>query len=238
MFEIGDVQTLHFEITHGSATPAAWYEGLKSIERCRFLSGNVISEVVLGKDAPALMLAGDGFGIFVFHDRIRVMAHSVNERSDFHVPRKRPLSQDTLRNISTDFNMVTGTVLGILGVSIGDTTFKIEIELKKNKTVYRDRSIEKIISRSMQPMLEDSTKIESASVRFITTETFLEKPASAVYDLDSGLSLDEHAYGAVFSGQMRFTNTGPQDLEDVTVRYIHRINRVIGKLVKGMKPVE
>lgn len=238
MFEIDDVDILQFEITYGNTTPTAWHKGLKSIERCRFLSGNVMSEIVLGKDTPALMLTGDEFGIFVFYDRIQIVLHSVNKQSGAPTPRKKPLSRSTLRSMTADFNMVVGIVLGTLGVDIGNTTFKIDIELKKDKTAYQDRSIEKVISQSIQPLLEESTKIESAPVKFITNETFLERPARAVYDLDSASSLDEHADRVVFFGQMRFTNTGIQDLEDVTVKYIHRINQVIDKLVKGMKSVE
>lgn len=238
MFEIGDVQTLSFEITYEKSSPAAWREGLKSIERGRFLSGNVVSEAVVDKDEPALMLLGAEFGILVFHDRILMIANPLVELLRIPAPRQTPLSKDALQNMSTDFNMVVGIVLGTLGINIDATAFKIEIELKKSKTAYADRSVGKAIGGSIGELLGESAKVESASAKFVTNEAFLEKPATAIYDLDGELSLGERQCNVAFSGQMRFANTGPQDLEGVTVKYVDRINEVIGRLAKGMKPVE
>lgn len=236
MFEIEDTQTLSFEITYKGA-PEAWREGLKSIERGKFLSGSVKSEIMLGSDKPVLSLMGDEFGMFVFHDRILLMAHAIEQGTDSPTPREKPLSKDLLRNMSADFNMVVGTVLGTLGISIDSTTFKIAIDLKKDKAVYADRSVEKTVSNGIQSNLRSGT-VESAAIEFVTNETFLEKSARAVYDLSREFSLERRSWRAEFSGQMMFDSTGPHDLQDITVKYIDRINEVVGELVKGAKTDE
>lgn len=236
MFKIEDTQTLGFEITYDEVTPESW-RGLKSIERGKFLSGSIKSDMMFGSDAAMLTLSGDEFGIFVFQDRIMLMAHTMRQGSDLPVPRKKPLSKDILRNMSADFNMVVGIVLGALQVSVDETTFEIKIGLQKDKAVYGDRTVGKTIGDGIQSKL-GSGRVEAAAIKFATTETFMEKPARAAYDLDRRFSPDGSVREAAFSGQMRFGNTGPQDLQDITVKYIDRINEVIGELVKGVKATE
>ena len=140
MFGIEDTQTLSFEITYDKVAPESWHKGLKSIERGKFLSGSLKSETMFGSDKHVLALVGEEFGMFVFHDKILLMAHAMSRGSDLPTPREKPLSKDMLRNMSADFNMVVGTVLGTLGVSVDATAFKIEIVLKKDKAAYADRS--------------------------------------------------------------------------------------------------
>ena len=234
MFKIEDVQQLSFEVTYDKVSSESWRNGLKSIERGKFLSGNIKAESMFDSGEHVLVLGGDEFGMVVFYDRIMLLAHDVERGSDIPIPRKKPLSKDILRNMSADFNMVVGAVLSAMGTSIDATEFKIEIRLKKDKVVYADRSVEKIINSSIQSNL-GSGRVESAAIKFFTNETFLERPARAVYDLDGEFSLEGRSHKAEFSGEMQFGNTGPHDLQDVAVKYIDRINEVVGELVKGVK---
>lgn len=45
--------------------------------------------------------------------------------------------------------------------------------------------------------------------------------------------MDRRSRKAAFYGEMRFGNTGPPDLQDVTAKYIARINEVVGELVEA-----
>ena len=236
MYEVGDVRVLSFEITYEAASES-WYEKIKSIERGRFLSGSVTSELTFDKGRPMLVLAGEGFGILVSDGSILMTCRSISERLDPDTPLKEPLSQAVLKNLSTDFNMAAGIVLGALGVPASDTSFKIEIGLRKEKVAYQDRSVEKTLSGGIQPRL-GRAKVESASAKFVTSETFLENAARVAYDMDRAFSVDGNDSGVAFFSQMKFGNTGPQDLELITVKYIDRINEVIGGLTGGMKAVE
>ena len=98
------------------------------VDRARkFLSGSVKSESVIDSDKHMLVIMGDEFRMFAIHDRILLAAHPVGQKPDLSMPREKPLSKDMLRNMSADFNMVVGTVLGATGTSIDATEFKIEI---------------------------------------------------------------------------------------------------------------
>ena len=127
MFKIRDARNLSFEVTYDKVDPESWRGGLKSIERGKFLSGSVKSESVIDFDKHMLVIVGDEFGMFASHDRILLAAHPVGQKPDLSMPREKPLSEDMLRNMSADFNMVVGTVLGATGTSIDATEFKIEI---------------------------------------------------------------------------------------------------------------
>ena len=242
MFVINDIQTLSFQIEHDKTAPKTWHDRLKTIERGKFLSGNVAAEFQTSKnDTTILALTGKKFGLFITHNQIQMIitpTHNLSSRGrdGSSIRQHEPLSLDVLQDISTDFNMVVGTVLGTLGVDVDSTMFEIAIELEKYKVVYQDNRVEKIINPKIQSVVGESIKVKSSSAKFTADETFLEKPARTAYNLYRTPPFGRHAHNkVVFSGQMQFNNTGPQDLKDITVKYMARINQIADKMVGGLR---
>ena len=198
------------------------------------------------ENIPSLQLTGSGFQIQVRPASITLIVTSKPTEDMFKIipyytsdPPEKLFAKENIQKLSVDFNAVVGQILGILGIDYAATKFVVTIDLRKNGADYQTNKFGKKINPIIQSLLGESVKIQSLNVAFKTKEVFLDTPVDIQYNLArKGLIYDDKITAVIFSGWLRFKNTGIQDLNMILDEYLKRINDVVKKLVGGLNADE
>jgi len=245
-FNINDLEDLRLDIIYNLDNKDDLKNVLKSLQIASFKTTTVESAGFLNylvDKIPSLHLIGKGFDIVVADKKISLGFFDSGEfifrhrtKDEQEIGNEALLSKENLKSIDSDFNFITGLILGKLGIDINN--INLEFRLSVNKEGEFKTNFTHLLSPESRLLFGQAEDANLTGVNLEMTENLLNTKVKTRYIIGKSVGLDDKP-NVHCRTKMELKHNGSIDtfkfLEAMLIRLNTLINTLSGGLIVGNK---